>query len=950
MAVDYRVLSSVVNLKEYQEDILEETLSSMKKSGQGAISLFPGGGKSFIGAVVAATYIDEHPDKEVLWMGPLAANNNVNSSVISKLPYQYRKRIHFKSYDSMSHGHTEIDIHYDDVCLIVMDESHKALANIAYEGVSKVLSSCDCDRLAMSATGKRTDGRNSFNVLVPMAVYENYDFSWGAESNILNEINYKICATSISQFDFDTYDQYKKLGETFESIKDECNKIDNLLRSYSFKFEDDTYRIVKDSGMDLSGQGGDRHIVFFSTVRGIAQHKDAVKRLYNRLYPNCNVRVFEYHSLQSKSDSQEVLDKAVNSIPSPYTVDVIMTVNKGTESIHPRHIRSVMMFRHTASQIVFTQQMGRGVTLREFCDDDTYIFDFSDGYISLLRGTSIEYGRRTVGNRVSNVKSIDSIDELTNSLRRTLSSKIKVKAEFATEDLRELSYRLNNLYSLTVARQNLSLLESVIDIVNKNFKRDFKQLPSIYNLEQLYCKAVHELNIVPFGEMNLDGTFKEEFIEWFETTVYALLNNRIEKSSEEYKRIQSMGHMFYLCKRYAHSDDLTTDNRCMLAIDSIRIALDNEENDYSKLRGKRAHQHLLYLRKLNMYNELSVPVCKYARDRNIDISLDRLNFKDIRKITPEKEADSFKSYIEEAKVADQIIKNINSGIDTDECTNDTYELWATLMAKHLINSMTYNSTYSNFMRHKIEVVYRKAFNYSRVKPTDIDEGKKIISIVNKYQSGEILSNLYQEYIFEHYGFVGLSDFCKAIFRELGIKSKTQYGNIVKSTKWDKQFNAAINGDNDAMVELLRTNVDKLDPFRQKMLNTMKFKGVKKQLKDDITPVIITKKAREFYSPDEERQHEIALALKNKVVTDIDIGTAPFNESVRPIVIDIFNSPLEVNSWIKMNQRDWTILKRTSTASVSCTSMIMPNIIGIKYLDKDINAKLEELYSILFKTE
>lgn len=940
-------LASLISLKQYQEDILYETEQSLLKYGEGAISLFPGGGKSFIAARIACSHLLKYQGMGVLWMGPLSANNNVYSSVVSKLPMEFKKRIHFKSYESMSHGIPDIDIKYDEICLIVLDESHKALANIAYTHVSKILNSCKCDRLAMSATRRRTDGRDSFKVLVPSAVYTDYDFKQGAEQEILNEINYRVCSTRISKFDFETYNEYKKLGLVFEGIKDECNKIDNLLSEYSFKFEYDTYRIMRDSGMDLSGSNGDRHIMFFSTVEGLRQHKEAAEGIFNRLYPNCKVRVYEYHSLQSKKESKEVLDNAVNSVPRPYTVDVILSVNKGTESIHPRHIKSVSMFRQTASQIVFIQQMGRGVTLKEFSDRPTYIFDFSGGYVSLLRGTSIEYGRRMVSDRVQNIKSIASIDELVHSLRKALSSNINIKAEFATEELKELSDRMNNLYSSSVAKQNLLFLAQLVKALMKNYKTDIKEMPSIYNLENLAAGAILKSELVPFGPMNQLGTLDNNFIEWFNATTYALLNNRIEKDSDEYNKISKFGHLFYLNTKYCKVGPLEEDHKYMCYIDSIRATLDSMDNDYSKLKNKVANKKLLELRRLNIFNRLSVPVCKYARDKNVDISMDRLNFSDIKKITPEDEYESFKAYYEEAKLGKLILLNISNGIDTDEITNNTYNMWIVLMAKHGINSILFNSTYSNFLRHKIEILYSKAFKFDSITSNDEEEGKRIISLLMRYRNGKQLTNLYQEYVFEHYGLRGLSDYCKAIFREFGIKSKAQYADIIKSTKWDKEFNSALGGDENAMVELLRTNVAELDPFRRKLLNSFKFKEAKRQLKDDTTPVLILKKAREFYGADTDRQQEISLAIKNGIVSGLDIATAPFSESIRDSVADLIKSKLSLSDWIHNNRKEWSVIKKTCTSSVSCTSMILPNIMGIKHLDKNMKQKLQEIYEVIF---
>lgn len=45
---EHKDIEKLIPLENYQEGILNETLDSLEKTGQGAISLFTGGGKSFI--------------------------------------------------------------------------------------------------------------------------------------------------------------------------------------------------------------------------------------------------------------------------------------------------------------------------------------------------------------------------------------------------------------------------------------------------------------------------------------------------------------------------------------------------------------------------------------------------------------------------------------------------------------------------------------------------------------------------------------------------------------------------------------------------------------------------------------------------------------------------------------------------------------------------------------
>lgn len=53
-----RESTGIIELKNFQQEIYSETLESLKRAGQGEISLFPCGGKTFIGAKIACQYIN----------------------------------------------------------------------------------------------------------------------------------------------------------------------------------------------------------------------------------------------------------------------------------------------------------------------------------------------------------------------------------------------------------------------------------------------------------------------------------------------------------------------------------------------------------------------------------------------------------------------------------------------------------------------------------------------------------------------------------------------------------------------------------------------------------------------------------------------------------------------------------------------------------------------------
>lgn len=951
----------LIKLKDYQEIILNETLDSLRTTGEGAISLFTGGGKSFIGLKIALMYLERYEYKDVLWLGTNSANKNVYSSVIKGLPSDIRERIHMKSYEQIWNGDDTLEVEPYQTCFIVFDESHRSLTRLSTETILDIKNTFKCDRIAMSATQRRTSGLESFRILTPRAIWYDYNCNWAADNEVINKIVYLVSNTKISKFDLSEFEAYKEIADVNPDIKDRCKNLELMLSNYKFNFGNDVYNIIFNSGMSLDASNGARHVIFFSSITELESYSDTVYDIFSRLYPGSEVRVFDYHSKITQSEAKRVLDEGVNSEASPNTVDVIITVDKGSESIHPRGIKSVIMFRHTSSYIKFIQQMGRGITLKGFSSDESYIFDFSDGYVSLLRGNTIAYGRRATDNRVDDLK-IDTLESLEAKLKKALSSNIKIRTTFATQELRELSTRLNELRDEVLNKDKATFLQSVVKEVKAKFGTEWRAMPSFENLKNLYLKGLDtgEIKQLDRKYTDLNLGLSVELTLWVRQISKLIIQESFDTDSESYKILIEMGHLIYLI------DSNSDDENYMNTIDNIlaykkRMASNGVRFESST----KPYKDLLNLKKLNFHDVLSVYVCTYARHNDLDLSADDIYIEEIRRLSMPEDKDAFLGYNKEIKVANILNEILNSDIvqskhnnippeykirseldisDDVDKVDDAQLMWSVLQAWHLINGVNHKTAYANFIRHKIEEQYKKELRFRTLSLSVESDGLRLITILNNYANTDIvIKGTFQEYLFKHIGFKELSLIEVMILRIYGIKTNSKYKKLLDRTGWMETYNKALEGDTVALVQLEHIDRNHLDDYRKKLISSKSFRQAKVDQYQDMKTEILLKKAKGLSETDKLLQSELSKALGDNRISSMQLILVAFPDYLHEELKELLEISDEQFAKAiiqdKLNRKT-TFGKIYNAASLptSCIPLVLRSILKVKGLDSEIYAK------------
>lgn len=154
------------------------------------------------------------------------------------------------------------------------------------------------------------------------------------------------------------------INEKIDNIKYKLNKIGNLKEleqirkmvdelQQKFDLENDTNKLLKDYGV----KQGDKYIIFCSNKDDLKQKMIEAQYWFKDIG---NIVTYQAHSGQTKKQNQEQIDEF--SKPTENNIKLMFAVDIFNEGMHIAGVDGVIMTRHTASPIVYLQQLGRALS------------------------------------------------------------------------------------------------------------------------------------------------------------------------------------------------------------------------------------------------------------------------------------------------------------------------------------------------------------------------------------------------------------------------------------------------------------------------------------------------------------------------------------------------------------------------------------------------------------
>lgn len=283
------------------------------------------------------------------------------------------------SYQAFSNNFNEIDL--SKYGLVIADEVHHAGAEVWGKPIQECLNK-GIKVLGLTATPQRTDGNDIGITLFDDAVCEGYSVEEGIEKGLIHPFSY---ITAL----YDT-----------DGIHDEYASCDNKELVGNLDLALNNCPSLKDIFIKNMPAGERKGIIF---IQDIADEK-YVKDIMTEIYPD-----IQYKSIHSRMDKSSVEANRTwfENTDSGY----LLAVNMISEGAHYKGVNTLIMFRRTSSYLVFTQQLGRIITLVKDENPNAIVFDLVNNI------DRIEYSNRRVDKNRFNISRIVTALKKTNAAK-----------------------------------------------------------------------------------------------------------------------------------------------------------------------------------------------------------------------------------------------------------------------------------------------------------------------------------------------------------------------------------------------------------------------------------------------------------------------------------------------------------------------------------------------------
>ena len=279
---------------------------------------------------------------------------------------EYSDWVDTTTYQSFANRYLSID--YNKYGLVILDEAHHAGfdekvgkgAEVWSKGIKYLLDNNVVKVLGLTATPNRSDNVDIGNVLFEDCVCEGYAVEDGIEKGLIYPFDYITALYNTEEL----VEEYRDCDN-----RELVGQLDLALQQ-SLTLKDIFYKYMP---TDDKRKG----IIFIQDIKD----EQYVKDIMSDCYPN-----IEYRAIHSKMNKKDVDRNRgwFESVDEGY----LLAVNMISEGAHYKGVNTLIMFRKTSSYLVYTQQLGRIITLTKNENPNAIVFDLVNNI------DSIEYSNR----------------------------------------------------------------------------------------------------------------------------------------------------------------------------------------------------------------------------------------------------------------------------------------------------------------------------------------------------------------------------------------------------------------------------------------------------------------------------------------------------------------------------------------------------------------------------
>lgn len=362
---------------------------------------------------------------QYLWSNKCRALVIVPNILIKTGWEEYRDWVDTITYQSFSNKFK--DIKYNNYGLIILDEAHhsaydenqKKGAEIWVRGINYILDK-GIKTLGLTATPERSDKINIEKTIFKDCVCGGLTVEDAIEKNIIHPFSY---ITALYDTD-GILDEYKDCGN--KELVGQLNVAINNTPT------------LKQILLNRMPKGKRKGIVFIQDSNDV----DTVKQIIENAFPNCVCKTIYSKKSQIENDN---IKKWFEETDEGY----LIAINMISEGAHYKGVNTIIMFRKTSSYLVFTQQLGRIITLTKNENPNAIVFDLVNN-INNVQYNSLE----------SDLKEKHSIKRIIEKLKATeaaISSQIIIDDE--SNDIVNAIKKIKSMENRTWTEEEINILK-----------------------------------------------------------------------------------------------------------------------------------------------------------------------------------------------------------------------------------------------------------------------------------------------------------------------------------------------------------------------------------------------------------------------------------------------------------------------------------------------------------
>ena len=341
-----------ISLKPHNEETYRKVTDKLKRVNKAAVIHPTGTGKMYI----ALKLLEDNKEKKAIYIAPSNpilhdVKKNIFEEGMTMSEFPNLKRITYQKLARM----TDEEIKKIEADIIVLDEFHHCGAPEWGKGVERLLQRNEgASVLGLSATPLRyNDGlRNMADELFENNVASEMTLEEAIESKILPEASY---VSSLYGYDKELEDMQTNIDKIKEEDKrNEALRLLNVLRD---KLDENTQNLPELVSEYMHNKSG-KYIVFCRNIEDMQEKMEQAQKMFGEVNSNITIR-----GVSSKIKESDKILTEFEQDSEQGTLKLLYAVDMLNEGYHIKDLDGVVMMRPTFSPTIYTQQLGRALTV-----------------------------------------------------------------------------------------------------------------------------------------------------------------------------------------------------------------------------------------------------------------------------------------------------------------------------------------------------------------------------------------------------------------------------------------------------------------------------------------------------------------------------------------------------------------------------------------------------------